>query len=123
MDSVCEILINVVMLNKPKVLTGLPKRDWSRYRSCSLSYREQKGSRRKGMDLTHSGIGTKHGKPISPPARESDPQGQPMEMWVQERGESEGFSVMEEIGVEPPGNITPRESGQTSTWSPLITRS
>jgi hypothetical protein len=25
MDSVCEILINVVMLNKPKVLTGLPQ--------------------------------------------------------------------------------------------------
>ena len=25
MDSVCEILINVVTANKPKVLTGLPK--------------------------------------------------------------------------------------------------
>jgi len=67
MDSVCEILINVVMLNKPKVLIGLPKRGWSRYRRWVLSCREQKGSRRKGMDLTHSGIGTKHGKPISLP--------------------------------------------------------
>jgi hypothetical protein len=26
MDSVCEILINVVTANKPKVLTGLPKK-------------------------------------------------------------------------------------------------
>jgi hypothetical protein len=26
MDSVCEVLINVVMLNKPKVLIGLPKK-------------------------------------------------------------------------------------------------
>src|SRR5437868_12872304 len=68
MDSVCEILINVVMLNKPKVLIGLPKRGGSRYRRWVLSCREQKGSRRKGMDLTHSGIGTKHGKPISLPA-------------------------------------------------------
>jgi hypothetical protein len=68
MDSVCEILINVVMLNKPKVLIGLPKRGWSRDRRWVLSCREQKGSRRKGMDLTHSGIGTKHGKPISLPA-------------------------------------------------------
>jgi hypothetical protein len=67
MDSICEIPINVVTPNKPKVLIGLPKGEWSWYRRCSLSCREQKGSRRKGMDLTHSGIGTKHGKPISPP--------------------------------------------------------
>jgi len=26
MDSICEILINVVTSNKPKVLTGLPKK-------------------------------------------------------------------------------------------------
>jgi hypothetical protein len=68
MDSVCEILINVVTANKPKMLTGLPKREWSRYRRSSFSCREHKGSRRKGMGLTHSGIGTKHGKPISLPA-------------------------------------------------------
>src|SRR5512142_633403 len=51
--------------------------------------------------------------------RESDPQGKPMEVWVQERGKSEGPSVMEGIGVEQTRNITPRESGQTSTRSPL----
>ena len=51
--------------------------------------------------------------------RESDPQGKPMEMWVQERGKSEGPSVMEGIGVEQTRKITPRESGQTSTRSPL----
>src|SRR2546421_13078630 len=51
--------------------------------------------------------------------RESDPQGKPMEMWVQERGKSEGSSVTEGIGVEQTRNITPRESGQTSTRSPL----
>ena len=57
--------------------------------------------------------------PYLPQYWESDPQGKPMEVWVQERGKSEGFSVMEEIGVEPSGDITPRESGQTSTRSPL----
>ncbi len=51
--------------------------------------------------------------------RESDPQGKPMEVWVQERGKSEGSSVMEGIGVEQTRKITPRESGQTSTRSPL----
>jgi RNA-directed DNA polymerase len=40
---------------------------------------------------------------------------------VQDGGKSERCSVMEQIGVAPYGNITPRESGQTSTWS-LITR-
>ncbi len=42
-----------------------------------------------------------------------------MEVWVKEYGKSEGSSVMEEIGVEPPSDITPRESGQTSIRSPL----
>jgi hypothetical protein len=51
--------------------------------------------------------------------REGDPQGKPMEGWVQERGKSEGPSVMEGRGVEQTCNITLRESGQTSTRSPL----
>ena len=51
--------------------------------------------------------------------REGDLQGKPMEMWVQERGESEGPSAMEGIGVEQTRKITPRESGQTSTRSSL----
>jgi len=38
-------------------------------------------------------------------------------VWVEERGESEGCSVMEQIGIEWKHNIIPRESGQTSTWS------
>jgi len=67
MASTSEILINVVTLNKPKVLTGLPKREQSRYRSYLLSCRERYGSRRKGMDLPHSGIRTEHDKPISLP--------------------------------------------------------
>jgi hypothetical protein len=40
---------------------------------------------------------------------ESDPQGKPMEVWVQERGKSESSSVMEGIGVE-----------QTRKWSEPI---
>jgi len=51
--------------------------------------------------------------------RESDPRGKPIEVWVQEGGESESSSVMGEIGVERPCNITLRESAQTSTRSPL----
>ena len=77
MASTSEILINVVTLNKPKVLTGLPKREQSRYRSYLLSCRERYGSRRKGMDLPHFGIGTEHGKPISLPKGKATRKGSP----------------------------------------------
>src|SRR5260370_4578480 len=59
------------------------------------------------------------GSPYLSRQRESDPQGKPMEVWVQERGKSEGSSVMEGIGVEQTRKITPRETWQTSTRSPL----
>jgi hypothetical protein len=44
-----------------------------------------------------------------------------MELRVREDGESEGHPVMGRIGVEPNGDMIPRESGQTSIWS-FITR-
>jgi RNA-directed DNA polymerase len=40
-----------------------------------------------------------------------------MELWVEESGKSECRPVMGRIGVAPEGNITPRESGQTSVRS------
>ena len=40
---------------------------------------------------------------------------------VEEEGGSEGRPVIGRIGVEPSGNITPRESGLTSLWS-FVTR-
>jgi hypothetical protein len=45
-----------------------------------------------------------------------------MGLRVKDGGESEGRSVMGRIGVAfiHTNNITPRESGQTSTWS-LVT--
>jgi len=44
-----------------------------------------------------------------------------MGLRVWEGGKSECLPVMGRIGVAPSGNITPRESGQTSTWL-LVTR-
>ena len=44
-----------------------------------------------------------------------------MGLRVKEDGESEGRPVMGRIGVAPSGNITPRESGQTSIRS-FLTR-
>ena len=47
------------------------------------------------------------GSPYLSQHRESDPQGKLIEVWVQERGKSEGSSVMEGIGVEQTRKITP----------------
>lgn len=44
-----------------------------------------------------------------------------MELRAREDGESEGRPVMGRIGVEPNGDMIPRESGRTSIWS-FITR-
>jgi hypothetical protein len=53
--------------------------------------------------------------------RESEPQGKPIGVRAWEDGRSEGHSVMGWRGVEPTGDITPRESALTSVWS-CITR-
>ena len=42
-----------------------------------------------------------------------------MGLRVREGGGSQGRPVMGRIGVEPQGNITPRESEQTSAWCPV----
>ena len=53
------------------------------------------------------------------PARESEPQGEPIDVREGEDGRSEGHSVMGWIGVERLRNITLRESALTSIWSCL----
>ena len=55
--------------------------------------------------------------------RESEPQGKPIDVREWEDGRSEGHPVMGWIGVAPTGNITPRESGRTSTRSPIARES
>jgi len=73
--------------------------------------------------LLHSVMSAERGKPDVLPAphtkevRERKPQGEPTGQQVKEEGESECRAVMVRIGVAPQGNITPRESGQTSLWS------
>jgi hypothetical protein len=77
-------------------------------------------------NLTYAGTCTERGKPEGLPVdsstRESEPQGEPTDLRVEDGGRSECLPVMGGIGVEPrgcavrtaKGYITPRESGQTS---------
>jgi hypothetical protein len=58
-------------------------------------------------DLTYAGTCTERGKPIGllvvTAARESEPQGEPMGLWVEDGGKSECLCVVGRIGVEPGG--------------------
>jgi hypothetical protein len=58
-------------------------------------------------NLTCAGTCTERGKPIGLPVvtatRESEPQGEPTGLWVEDGGKSECLSVIERIGVEPGG--------------------
>ena len=49
--------------------------------------------------------------------QESESQDEPTGCWVEEKGKSERRFVMKRIRVEPSGDITRRESGQTSRRS------
>lgn len=57
--------------------------------------------------------------PYSRPSGQSEPQGTPMGVRVQEAGKSECLAVMAGIGVADSSNITPPERAQTSGWSLL----
>jgi N-terminal domain of reverse transcriptase len=73
----------------------------------------------KNCDPPHPGTSTKRGKPVALPTRESDSQGKPMGRRVKDEGESECQPGTGWIGVEPQGDITPPERGQTSLGSSL----
>jgi len=112
MVNICEPLINVVICDKPKALTWLPKE----------AHRLGPKGKGPGMgapnspiadvappaerrNLTYAGTCTERGKPVGLPVdtstRESLPQGKPMGLRVGDGGRSECLPVMGRIGVEP----------------------
>ena len=59
-------------------------------------------------DLPHTVTAAERGKPVVSPSWESDSQEELMGRRVREEGASERCPVMEQIGVEPSGDIIPR---------------
>ena len=116
--NTCEPLINVVTVDKPKMLTGLNQKVRGRYRgSCTrLSQTPRPPADRRSPP--HPGTEAERGKPVALPSWESAPQGAPTGRRVEEDGGSEGRAGN---GADRGCDITPRESGPTSIWS-LSTR-
>jgi hypothetical protein len=79
MASICELLINAVKANKPKVLIGLHQNGNVMGRGVSsFPSRRHSTSPANRESLTHPGTQTEHGKPVplpnmgKLPAREAD---------------------------------------------------
>ena len=98
----CELLINVVNRDKPKMLTGLSQKGKGSGMDAPNSSITDKEPPAKRQDLTHTGTCTERGKPVGlPDIRESEPQGALMGLRVWDGGGSECLPVMGGIGVEP----------------------
>ena len=121
MVNIGEPLLNVVTLNKPKVLRVStrgqrlgPKGKEPGIGGCKSPIVDEALSAER-RNLTHQNQVLSRNV-VSPSASlwESKPRGVPMGWWVKDGGRSEGRPVTGRIGVAPVGNITPRESGLTS---------
>lgn len=127
MANTCEPLINVVTGNKPKVLTRparanrLEPKGMGSGPGVPNSPGADGAPPAKRRSLTHAGTYTQRGKPVGLPARESEPQGTPIGLRVEDGGESEGPLVMRGIGVEPLATSPHAKAGRLPSRS-LITR-
>ena len=100
MANTCELLINVVRTNKPKMLTGLNQKVRGRVQGLLLSSTQTQAPPADRQRPNPSVVQyAEHGKPVVLPDGESEPQGVPMGLRVEEEGESEGRPVMGRIGV------------------------
>jgi len=109
-----ELPINAVRTNKPKALRGLDQKVRGPVQGSPPSPAVAVGATGGEAEPKPSVI---HPWDVVSPSSSlgvGPPQGAPMGRRVADEGGSEGRSVIGRIGVEPPGEITPRESGPTS---------
>ena len=100
MSNICELLINVVKYDKPKVLKGLDQKVKGKVKVLYIHLTQSIIPSAERQALTHLIELAEHGKPkCLHLSVESDPQGEPIGKWVKDAGESEGQSVMGWIGI------------------------
>ncbi len=97
----CESVINLVIPNMPKMLTGMSQNGkWAVFglESTKAWTTSPSGNNRRltFLFVTY----TEHGKPVRPPVRAGRPQGKLLGVRVADAGKSEGRSVIERIGIE-----------------------
>jgi hypothetical protein len=97
-----------VTFDRPKGLIGLDQKGAGPGAGAQRSPAADDVLPAERHDLTRSGTGAERGKPVAPPARESEPQGEPTGRRAEGGGASERRPVTGRIGVEPKGDRTPR---------------
>jgi hypothetical protein len=99
MANRCELPINAVKANKPKMLRGLNQKVRDGHEGIQFPSSETTPSpaNRQGPNPSRHTSGT--WKVRNSPNRESEPQGTPMELRIEEDGGSERSPVMGEIGI------------------------
>jgi len=75
--NICESPINVVTVDKPKMLRGLNQKVRDRNRSFALSCRRHNGHRRTGGAHAHRGTHAERGKPDALPRGTACREGRP----------------------------------------------
>ena len=110
-----ELLINVVRSSKPKALRGLNQKVRGQAQgvlpSPAVTVAATGGEAEPKPSVVHSWNVV---SPSSSSRGRPSARGLPMGRRVEDEGGSECRPVIERIGVEPPGEIIPRESGLTS---------
>ena len=110
-----ELLINVVRTHEPKALRGSNQKVRGQVQgyppSPAVTVTATGGEAEPNPSVIHPWNVV---NPSSSPRGRPSARGSPMGRRVEDEGGSECRSVIERIGVEPPGEITPRESGPTS---------
>jgi hypothetical protein len=117
-----ELLINVVRTSKPKMLTGLDQNGtWPGARASPFPCRRCRATggeaEPKPSVIRPWNVISLSSSPWGRPAARRSPMGRQ----VGDEGGSERPPISGRIGVEPSGEITPRESELTSLWS-FVTR-
>jgi len=114
MANLGELPINAVRTDKPKVLRGLDQKVRGQVQGSPPSPAVAVGATGGEAEPKPSVIHPWDVVSPSSSLRVGPPQGAPTGRRVEDEGGSEGRPVTGRIGVEPPGKITPRESGLTS---------
>ncbi len=100
MHNICELFLNVVIFDRPKMLIGLSQKARGRDKTLCFCFTRSLIPSADRQTLTHHVESVEHGKPnYLHLSMESEPQGELIGKWVKEVGESECSSVMGLIPV------------------------
>ena len=99
--NICELLINAVSDDRPKMLTGLDQKVRGMVETVRFCFTRSMIPPANRQTLTHRVKVVEQGKPNHLHSNmESKPQGEPIGEWVKEVGGSECHFVMERIRVQ-----------------------